>query len=94
MKEESCLGILRHMRSSTAIRSDNIRFKLRIKKTPFRSKDYLLKNLNKYINLPEDIVFVDKNELNDLCNDDNNLVFTEHIGSWRHPRAGIAWRWK
>ena len=66
--------------SVTIGNGESIYSKLRIEKTPFRFKDYLLKNLIKYINLPEDIVFVNKSELNDLCNDDNNIVFTEYIG--------------
>ena len=57
----------------------SIHSKLRIEKTPFRSKDYLLNNLQKYINLPEDIVFVNKNDLNNLCNDNNNFVFTKDL---------------
>ena len=48
-------------------------------KTPFRGKDYLLHNLLKYINLPNDIIFVNKQKMNKLISE-GNYLFKEYMG--------------
>jgi hypothetical protein len=48
-------------------------------KTPFREKDYLLDNLLNYLILPNDIIFLNKDELQNL-NNNNNFIFNEYMG--------------
>lgn len=53
----------------------------RIKKTPNRKYDYLLKNFNKFVELPNDIIFVTIYQLNKLADDKtNNIFFDEYLG--------------
>jgi hypothetical protein len=59
--------------------NSSIYSKLRNEKTPFRSKDYLLENLQTYITFPNDIHFVNQNELNSKIND-SNFLFSEYMG--------------
>ena len=60
--------------------SNSIHAKLRRSKTPFRESDYLLENLQKYIILPNDIMFVSGLEINKLCHEKDNFVFEEYMG--------------
>jgi hypothetical protein len=48
-------------------------------KTPFRDKDYLLHNLLKYINLPNDIIFVNKQKMDKLISE-GNYQFKRYMG--------------
>jgi len=57
---------------------NNIYATTRREKTPFREKDYLLHNLLNYLILPEDIIFVEQNELNNMIN--NTFIFNEYMG--------------
>jgi hypothetical protein len=54
--------------------------KIRKSKTSFREFDYLLENLQKYIILPKDIIFVSGQEINKLCDEKDNFVFKEYMG--------------
>ena len=53
---------------------------LRKTKTPFRHTDYLLDNLTKFINLPNNIIFVDRNTLIKLSRERDNVVLNEYMG--------------
>jgi len=61
------------------IYNDNPYAIARKEKTRFREKDYLLENLLNYLILPDDIIFVTPEELNDM-NNDNNYCFNEYMG--------------
>lgn len=61
------------------IYNDSIYAKTRKLKTPFREKDYLLENLLNFIILPSDIIFIGKNELNNM-NSNNDYIFNEYMG--------------
>ena len=62
------------------IYDENIYSKARKEKTPFREKDYLLHNLLNYLILPNDIIFVEKDELNNMENNNSNFNFNEYMG--------------
>jgi hypothetical protein len=62
------------------IYDENIYSKTRKEKTPFREKDYLLHNLLNYLILPNDIIFIEKDELNNMGNNINNFNFNEYMG--------------
>ena len=62
------------------IYNENIYSKARKEKTPFREKDYLLHNLLNYLILPNDIIFVEKDELNNMKNNNSNFIFNEYMG--------------
>jgi hypothetical protein len=68
-----------HISKSEMVEHNNIYSKIRKSKTPFREFDYLLENLQKYIILPKDIIFVSKQEINKSCNEKDNFVFKEHL---------------
>lgn len=53
---------------------------LRRTKTPFRKYDYLLKNFMKYIQLPSNIHFINKKQLENMEKQKNNYVFQEYVG--------------
>lgn len=59
--------------------NSSIYSKLRNEKTPYRSKDYLLENLQNFLLLPNDIFFVTEEELKEKINKDN-IIFTEYLG--------------
>jgi len=59
--------------------NESIYSKLRNEKTPYRSKDYLLENLQTYITFPDNIHFVNQNELNSKINN-SNFIFSEYMG--------------
>ena len=52
----------------------------RMTKTPFRKYDYLFENLIQFIKLPDDILFVSKNVLNNLVEQENNIIFSQYLG--------------
>jgi hypothetical protein len=54
--------------------------KIRRNKTPFREFDYLLENLQKYIILPDDIIFVSKEKIHKLSDEKDNIIFKEYMG--------------
>lgn len=59
---------------------NNIHSIARINKTPNRKYDYLLKNLNKFLVLPNDIIFVTIDNINKLIGDNNNIILDEYLG--------------
>ena len=62
------------------INGNSIYSELRKTKTPFREKDYLLENLVNYIMLPDDIIFIDKTQLNIFISNKNIFKFNEYMG--------------
>ena len=60
--------------------NDSYYSRLRRLKTSFREKDYLLKNLTKYLILPENIHFTNMDNLNAMTKDNNNFIYTEYTG--------------
>lgn len=69
-----------HEDNKDMIYANNIYANVRKIKTPFREKDYLLKNLLNFISLPSDIIFVDNQKINNFINDDNTILFTQYMG--------------
>jgi len=69
-----------HEDNKDMVFADNIYANMRKIKTPFREKDYLLKNLLNFITLPSDIIFVDSQKINNFSNDNNTILFTQYMG--------------
>jgi hypothetical protein len=59
--------------------NNSVHSRLRGEKSSFRKNDYILDNLLKYIELPNDIIFVSKQELESKKNN-INVVFDEYMG--------------
>lgn len=78
-KYVNCKNIYLHWNEDTnnMIGNEDIYSVIRKNKTPFRGVDYLLKNFNRFITLPEDIHFVDKETLKKMENDKENIIFNE-----------------
>ena len=60
--------------------SNSIYSKIRSEKTLFREKDYLLENLQNFIELPNEINFISSEELNNKSNRKNVIVFKDYLG--------------
>ena len=65
-----------HVSKSEMVEHNNIYARKRRDNTPFREFDYL----QKYIILPDDIIFVSKEEINKLSAEKDNIVFKEYMG--------------
>lgn len=63
--------------------NNSIYSKIRKNCTPFREKDYLLQNLKYYFKLPDNILFVNADELKYIIDEKNpnkNLLFNDYLG--------------
>jgi hypothetical protein len=60
--------------------SNSIYSKIRSEKTSFREKDYLLENLQNFIEFPNEINFISSDELNNKSTSKNVIVFKDYLG--------------
>ena len=62
------------------IYNNHIHTILRKNKTPFREKDYLLENLKQFLILPDDILFLNKHELDKKIINKEDYIFNTYMG--------------